>query len=90
MGILSYIHTSTHHITSFDPYSPADPYSPVARRASNGQWSSGKYSTDYEDKDGKELNQPTLSPKSEEEPAEDDGEPAKDDGEPTNNEEEAP
>ena len=49
-----------------------------------GHWSSSKYSTDYEDEDGEEVNQPTLSPECEEEPTEDDGEPATDD------EEEAP
>ena len=53
-----------------------------------GHWSSGKYSTDYEDEDGEEVNQPTLSPERKEEPTEDNGEPAKDDGEPTNDEEE--
>ena len=49
-----------------------------------GHWSSSKYSTDYEDKDGKEVNQPMPSPERKEEPTEDDGEPTDDD------EEEAP
>ena len=49
-----------------------------------GPWSSSKYSTDYEDKDGKEVNQSTPSPEREEyplpveEPTEDDREPADD------------
>ena len=45
-----------------------------------GHWSSGKYSIDYEDEDGEEVNQPTPSPEREE--------PIEDDGEPTNDEEE--
>jgi len=40
-----------------------------------GHWSSSKYSTDYEDGDDKEVNQPTLSLEHKEEPTEDDGEP---------------
>ena len=45
------------------------------------------YSTDYEDEDGEEVNQPTLSPEREEylllaeEPTKDDGEPADDEEE---------
>ena len=39
-------------------------------------WSSGKYSIDYEDEDGKEVNQPTPSLEREEEPADDDEEEA--------------
>jgi len=52
-----------------------------------GHWSSGKYSTDYEDKDNEEVNQSTSSPEREEYPllAE---EPVEDDGEPTYDEEE--
>ena len=34
-----------------------------------GHWLSGKYSTDYEDLDGEEVNQPTPRPEREEEPA---------------------
>ena len=49
-----------------------------------GHWSSGKYSTDYEDKDGEEVNQSMPSPEREQEPTEDDGEPTNDE------EEEAP
>ena len=55
-----------------------------------GYWSSSKYSTDYEEEDGEEVNQPTPSlereeyPLPTEEPAEDDREPTDDD------EEEAP
>ena len=33
-----------------------------------GHWSSSKYSTDYEDEDGVEVNQPMSSPKHEEYP----------------------
>jgi hypothetical protein len=46
-----------------------------------GHWSSNKYSTNYEDEDGEEANQPTLRPEREEEPTEDDWEPANDDEE---------
>jgi hypothetical protein len=46
-----------------------------------GHWSSNKYSTNYEDEDGEEVNQPTLRPEREEEPTEDDWEPANDDEE---------
>ena len=48
-----------------------------------GHLSSSKFSTDYEDKDEEEVNQPTLSPKREEVPTEDNGKP-------TDEEEEAP
>jgi hypothetical protein len=34
-----------------------------------GHWSSNKYSTNYEDEDGEEVNQPTLRPEREEEEA---------------------
>ena len=37
-----------------------------------GHWSSDKYSTDYEDEDGEEVNQPTPCPERKEEPTEDD------------------
>ena len=53
-----------------------------------GHWSSDKYSIDYEDEDGEEVNQLTSSPEREEESTEDDREPTKDDGEPANDEEE--
>ena len=56
-----------------------------------GHWSSGKYSIDYEEEDGEEVNQPMPSPEREEEPTEDDGEPTEDDREPAaTDEEEAP
>ena len=42
-----------------------------------GHWSSGKYSTDYEDEDGEEVNQPMPSPEREKEPAKDNGDPPK-------------
>jgi hypothetical protein len=54
-----------------------------------GHWSSSKYSTDYEDEDDEEVNQPMLSPVHKEYPLPVE-EPAKDDREPTGNEEEAP
>ena len=41
-----------------------------------GHWSSSKYSTDYEDEDGEEVNQPMPSPKHKEELAKDNREPA--------------
>jgi hypothetical protein len=53
-----------------------------------GHWSFSKYSTDYEDKDGEEVNKSTPSLKCEEEPAKDYGEPDKDDEEPTDDEKE--
>jgi hypothetical protein len=53
-----------------------------------GRWSSSKYSTDYKDEDGKEVNQSTPSPEREEKLAEDDGELTEDDGKPTDDEEE--
>jgi len=52
-----------------------------------GHWSSGKYSTVYEDEDGKEVNQPTPSPECEEYSLSTE-EPVEDDGEPTDEEEE--
>ena len=52
-----------------------------------GHWSSDKYSTNYKDKDGKEVNQHTSSPKREEYPLPTD-EPTEDDEEPTEEEEE--
>jgi hypothetical protein len=52
-----------------------------------GHWSSSKYSTNYEDKNGEEVNQLTPSPEHEEYPLPA-KEPAKDDGEPTDDEEE--
>jgi hypothetical protein len=55
-----------------------------------GHWSSSKYSTDYEDEDGEEVNQPTPSPEREEYPLPAE-EPTEDDKEPTDdNKEEAP
>ena len=54
-----------------------------------GHWSFGMYSTDYEDEDGEEVNQPTPSPEREEYPLLTE-EPAEDDGEPTDDDEEAP
>jgi hypothetical protein len=54
-----------------------------------GHWSSSKYSTDYEDEDDEEVNQPMLSPVHEEYPLPVE-EPAKDDREPTDDEEEVP
>ena len=52
-----------------------------------GHWSFDKYSTDYEDGDGEEVNQPMPSPECEEYPLLTE-EPAEDDGEPTDDEEE--
>jgi hypothetical protein len=52
-----------------------------------GHWSSSKCSTNYEDKNGEEVNQPTPSPEHEEYPLPA-KEPAKDDGDPTDDEEE--
>ena len=60
-----------------------------------GHWSSGKFSIDYEDEDGEEVNQPTPSLEHEEyllpmeEPAEDEGKPTEDDREPIDDDEEA-
>jgi len=51
-----------------------------------GHWSSGKYSIDYEDKDGEEVNQLTPSPECEDYPLPAE-EPTEDDGEPTDDEE---
>ena len=53
-----------------------------------GHWSSNKYSIDYEDEDGEEVNQLTPSPKREEYPLPAE-EPTEDDGEPTDDDEEA-
>jgi hypothetical protein len=54
-----------------------------------GHWSSSKYSTNYEDEDDEEVNQPMLSPVHEEYPLLVE-EPAKDGREPIGNEEAPP
>ena len=46
-----------------------------------GHGSASKYSTDYKDKDGVEVNQSMPSPEHEQEPTEDDREPTNDEGE---------
>ena len=46
-----------------------------------GHWSFSKFSTDYKDERGDEVNQPMLSTERKEEPAEDDEEPTDDEKE---------